>query len=88
MQDAFNLAWKLALVCRGICAEEPLLDSYNTERSPIGDRVLQRTQAASRRWASRADKPRMRSAARSRRFLFGVEPALQATTRGVRRGCC
>jgi 2-polyprenyl-6-methoxyphenol hydroxylase-like FAD-dependent oxidoreductase len=40
MQDAFNLAWKLALVCRGRCAAGPLLDSYSPERSAIGDQVL------------------------------------------------
>jgi len=39
MQDAFNLAWKLALVCRGEAAET-LLDSYSAERSAIGDQVL------------------------------------------------
>lgn len=31
IQDAFNLAWKLGLVCRGI-AGESLLDSYQKER--------------------------------------------------------
>jgi len=40
MQDAFNLAWKLALVCRGLAAEEPLLGSYSTERSEVGRQVL------------------------------------------------
>src|SRR5277367_5807501 len=35
MQDACNLAWKLALVARGTCVEEPLLSSYSTERSAI-----------------------------------------------------
>lgn len=40
MQDAFNLAWKLALAGRGICAEEPLLGSYSSERSAIGEQVL------------------------------------------------
>jgi 2-polyprenyl-6-methoxyphenol hydroxylase-like FAD-dependent oxidoreductase len=39
MQDAFNLAWKLALVVRGACGE-PLLDSYSPERSHVGDAVL------------------------------------------------
>jgi 2-polyprenyl-6-methoxyphenol hydroxylase-like FAD-dependent oxidoreductase len=39
MQDAFNLAWKLALVIQGGCAE-PLLDSYSAERSEVGDEVL------------------------------------------------
>ena len=37
IQDAFNLAWKLALVLRG-SASERLLDSYEAERRPIGMR--------------------------------------------------
>ena len=40
MQDAFNLAWKLALVHRGEGQAEPLLGSYSKERSAIGDQVL------------------------------------------------
>jgi hypothetical protein len=39
MQDAFNLAWKLALVVRKSC-DEHLLDSYSPERSAVGDQVL------------------------------------------------
>jgi 2-polyprenyl-6-methoxyphenol hydroxylase-like FAD-dependent oxidoreductase len=39
MQDAFNLAWKLALVVRETCGER-LLDSYSPERSRVGDEVL------------------------------------------------
>ena len=39
MQDAFNLAWKLALVTKGVCREH-LLDSYSSERSYVGDIVL------------------------------------------------
>jgi 2-polyprenyl-6-methoxyphenol hydroxylase-like FAD-dependent oxidoreductase len=39
MQDAFNLAWKLALVTQGK-ALAPLLDSYSPERSAVGDMVL------------------------------------------------
>ncbi|MEO3797380.1 FAD-dependent monooxygenase [Nonomuraea sp. B10E15] len=38
IQDAFNLAWKLAYVCRGR-APESLLDSYNDERHTIGERT-------------------------------------------------
>lgn len=34
VQDAFNLAWKLALVCKGSCTSE-LLDSYDAERLPV-----------------------------------------------------
>ena len=39
MQDAVNLAWKLALVERGTCRDS-LLDSYSPERSHVGDQVL------------------------------------------------
>ena len=39
MQDAFNLAWKLALVTQGTAADH-LLDSYSPERSAVGDQVL------------------------------------------------
>ena len=35
IQDAWNLGWKLALVSRGI-AEEALLDTYDSERRPVG----------------------------------------------------
>ncbi|AMV20636.1 FAD-dependent monooxygenase [Planctomyces sp. SH-PL14] len=40
MQDAFNLAWKLALVERGLAATEPLLGSYSVERGAVGEQVL------------------------------------------------
>ncbi len=39
MQDAINLAWKLALVVRGEAAPS-LLQSYTPERSAVGDMVL------------------------------------------------
>jgi hypothetical protein len=40
MQDAFNLAWKLALAQGGKGQAEALLHSYSVERSVIGDQVL------------------------------------------------
>ena len=39
MQDAFNLAWKLALVERG-AANPALLDSYSVERSAVAEQIL------------------------------------------------
>jgi len=42
MQDACNLAWKLALVVHGI-GSYSLLDSYSAERSPIAEEVLKAT---------------------------------------------
>lgn len=38
IQDAFNLAWKLALVAQGHCADS-LLDSYEAERRPVAQRI-------------------------------------------------
>jgi hypothetical protein len=42
IQDAANLAWKLALVVRGE-AEDALLDSYEEERHPVGRELLRTT---------------------------------------------
>ncbi len=42
LQDAANLAWKLGFVCRGLSGEE-LLDSYQSERHPVGRSVVQMT---------------------------------------------
>ena len=44
VQDAVNLGWKLAQVVNGISSES-LLDTYNTERHPVGARVLRTTMA-------------------------------------------
>jgi bifunctional hydroxylase/dehydrase len=44
VQDAMNLGWKLAATVRG-WAPPSLLDSYHTERHPVGARLLTNTQA-------------------------------------------
>ncbi|WP_336161933.1 FAD-dependent oxidoreductase [Amycolatopsis sp. VC5-11] len=41
VQDAYNLAWKLAMVVRGE-AGEGLLDSYSAERAPVGKQIVDR----------------------------------------------
>ena len=41
IQDAWNLAWKLALAVRGVAAPG-LLDSYETERRPEGEEIVGR----------------------------------------------
>jgi len=45
LQDAYNLAWKLALVVKGQ-ANESLLDSYDAERLPVAQRLLKTTDRA------------------------------------------
>ena len=41
IQDAYNLAWKLALVLRGQ-ADPSLLETYDAERAPIGRQIVTR----------------------------------------------
>ena len=58
LQDAYNLAWKLALVTSHQ-AGPSLLDSYAPEREPVADRLLRTTDRAfsvvvSERWFARA----------------------------------
>jgi len=45
LQDAYNLAWKLALVVSGK-ADAALLDSYASERIPVAHRLLRTTDRA------------------------------------------
>lgn len=44
VQDAVNLGWKLAATVRG-WAPQDLLDTYHTERHPVGARLLSNTRA-------------------------------------------
>lgn len=41
MQDAYNLAWKLAFVVKGHAGPE-LLESYSAERAPVGEQIVAR----------------------------------------------
>jgi 2-polyprenyl-6-methoxyphenol hydroxylase-like FAD-dependent oxidoreductase len=77
MQDAINLAWKLALVCRGTCAENVLLDSYSAERSAVGEQVLK---AAGRMTAMAILKNHAGQTLRNFMggFLLGLAPVRQA----------
>jgi len=47
IQDAFNLAWKIAYVSRDL-AKPSLLSSYSTERQPVGLSVITRANQAFR----------------------------------------
>lgn len=50
IQDAFNLAWKLAYVIKGDAAPS-LLDSYTEERAPIGRQIVERANQSRREFA-------------------------------------
>ncbi|GIJ50302.1 FAD-dependent oxidoreductase [Virgisporangium aliadipatigenens] len=47
IQDAMNLGWKLAAAVRGTAAAE-LLDTYESERHPVGEKVLALTDTFNR----------------------------------------
>jgi 2-polyprenyl-6-methoxyphenol hydroxylase-like FAD-dependent oxidoreductase len=53
IQDAYNLAWKLALVAKGKARDE-LLDTYYPERAPIARAVLDDTDSSTRMFTSRS----------------------------------
>jgi 2-polyprenyl-6-methoxyphenol hydroxylase-like FAD-dependent oxidoreductase len=53
LQDAVNLAWKLALAVRGEGGEE-LLDSYELERRPVAARVVRQTDRLTRMATTRS----------------------------------
>jgi 2-polyprenyl-6-methoxyphenol hydroxylase-like FAD-dependent oxidoreductase len=65
IQDAFNLGWKLGLVCRGKCPDS-LLDSYDKEREPVARMVLDLTDRLTRIIAS--------SKSLERQLLSGLLP--------------
>jgi 2-polyprenyl-6-methoxyphenol hydroxylase-like FAD-dependent oxidoreductase len=73
IQDAFNLAWKLTMVSRGLCDEETLLGSYSAERSPIADDVLKGAGRITEVALMRGD---FKQAVRNRitSFVFGLSP--------------
>ena len=77
MQDAFNLAWKLALVQRELAAAEPLLESYNIERSAVGEQVLQDAGNLTKMATLRGDVSQfLRNHIAA--LVFGLSPVLRA----------
>jgi hypothetical protein len=76
MQDAFNLAWKLAMVCRKSCSAT-VLDSYSVERSEVGRQVLK---AAGRLTAVAVVKNHTAQSMRNLigRFMLGLAPVRRA----------
>lgn len=50
VQDAYNLAWKLAAVLRGQ-ADPSLLETYSAERAPVAERIVKRANQSGREFA-------------------------------------
>ncbi|MET7619889.1 FAD-dependent monooxygenase [Streptomyces sp. NPDC005408] len=85
LQDAANLSWKLASVVRGQAPDpEALLDSYESERHPVGAMVLRSSGTIVR--LAMAHTPLQRAArSLASRFLNAVRPA-SARAMGVISG--
>ena len=66
VQDAYNLAWKLALVLTGR-AGDGLLDTYDGERQPIGRQIVDRANQSVGEMADMASAPRAASRPVARR---------------------
>ncbi|MFF8847117.1 FAD-dependent monooxygenase [Streptomyces sp. NPDC015127] len=75
LQDAANLSWKLASAVKGLAPDpEALLDSYQSERHPVGAMVLRSSGAIVR--LAMAHTPLQRAArSLAARLLGGVRPA-------------
>ncbi len=82
IQDACNLAWKLALVHSGSCAAEPLLGSYSLERSEVGKQVLAATGRATNIGLLRGEiKQSIRNHIAS--LIFGLPPIRKVITEAL-----
>jgi hypothetical protein len=77
MQDAFNLAWKIAMTAQRRCTAALLLESYSVERSAVGEQVLSN---AGRLTALAVTKSHILQAIRNRvvPFLLGFAPVRHA----------
>ncbi len=71
VQDAFNLAWKLAFVIHGHAAPR-LLDTYSDERAPVGKQIVLRANQ------SRVDYAPLKK-------VFSVEGAANPIAAGIAR---
>jgi bifunctional hydroxylase/dehydrase len=60
IQDAANLGWKLSATING-WAPEGLLDTYHSERHPVGERVLRNTRAQGTLYLSGSEIEPLRS---------------------------
>jgi hypothetical protein len=81
LQDAYNLAWKLALVCRK-AGRPDLLDSYEVEREPVARQLLSATEKATRAVSLRGSVGHdLRN--RVIRFLTSLESVQQRLARTI-----
>jgi 2,4-dichlorophenol 6-monooxygenase len=84
IQDAYNLAWKLALVLRG-AATPKLLRSYDAERAPIGKQVVDRANKSIAEFGPIFDALGLLSTTDPDAMKANMEARKQATPLGAER---
>ena len=82
MQDAFNLAWKVAFVVKGH-AGPGLLDSYTPERAPVGKQIVARANQSRKDYAGAAGV--VRPATATTRSRDGLAKLKEPSPEGVAR---
>ncbi|WP_158228191.1 FAD-dependent monooxygenase [Pseudonocardia sp. MH-G8] len=54
IQDGAGLGWRLALITRGVAAEDRLLAGYEAERAPVAKQVMRSSDQQTRLWGMRS----------------------------------
>lgn len=82
IQDSYNLAWKLALVLKGQ-AHTSLLETYNTERTPIGKQIVERANQSIEEFGPIYEALGFNEARDVEQMLAGIESRKEHTARGA-----
>jgi len=82
VQDAYNMAWKLAAVLRGQ-AGSALLDSYSAERAPVARQIVSRANKSSREFGQFFEVLGLTEAETEDEMREQIEERKQATPRGA-----
>ncbi len=78
IQDSYNLAWKLALVLQGK-AGVSLLETYNTERTPIGKQIVERANKSIEQFGPIYDALGFSEARNAEQMRAGIESRKENT---------
>jgi len=82
VQDAYNLAWKLAAVLRGQ-ASAALLETYSAERAPVAKQIVLRANQSSREFGQFFDALGMTGATSEAEMMAQIEERKASTPRGA-----
>lgn len=82
IQDAYNLAWKLAAVLRGQ-AGPALLDTYTTERAPVAEQIVRRANKSSREFVQLFDALGVTGARTEAEMVAAIEERKANTPAGA-----